>query len=113
MIPGMNPKKMQAMMKQLGINQEDIDANRVIIEKDDGNIIIDNPSVIKVNMQGQETFQVSGDISEQEAEEEDSGSLQEDIQTIIEKTGCSEDEAAIELEKANGDMAEAIINLTK
>ncbi len=33
---GMNPKKMQGMMKQLGINQEDIPAERVIIEKEDG-----------------------------------------------------------------------------
>jgi len=30
MFPGLNPKKMQAMMKQMGMAQEEIDANRVI-----------------------------------------------------------------------------------
>ena len=42
----MNPKKMQAVMKQMGISQEDIDASKVTIEKTDGsNITINNPSV--------------------------------------------------------------------
>ena len=36
---GMNPAKMKGMMKQLGINQEDIDAERVTIEKTDGSKI--------------------------------------------------------------------------
>ena len=39
-----DPKKMQGMMKQLGISQEDIAAKRVIIDKEDGKIII-NTSV--------------------------------------------------------------------
>jgi len=114
MFPGMNPKKMQAMMKQLGIAQEEIDADKVIIEKSDGKIIINNPSVVKINMQGQETFQISGDISEeQEEEESEEEKASEDIDTIIEKTGCSKEEAALELEKNNGDIAQTIINLTK
>ena len=33
MIPGgMDPKKMQAMMRQMGIQSEDINANSVVIE---------------------------------------------------------------------------------
>jgi nascent polypeptide-associated complex subunit alpha len=108
MIPGINPKQMQAMMKQMGINQQEIDASRVIIEKEDGNkIIIDNPSVIKIKMQGQETFQISGDVSEQEGEK----FSEEDIKTIIEKTGCTKKEAEKTLEKT-GDLAEAILELS-
>ena len=42
MFGGIDPKKMQAMMKQMGIKQEEIDAKRVIIEKSDGRIIIEN-----------------------------------------------------------------------
>ena len=63
---GMNPKKMHAMMKQLGIKQEEVDAERVIIEKSDGRIVIDNPSIQKVEMGGKETFQIAGDISDKE-----------------------------------------------
>ena len=110
MIPGMNPKKMQAMMKQLGINQEEIDANRVIIECDDKKIIIDQPSVIKINMQGQENFQISGEISEESLEDQEDR-FEEDIKTIMEKTGSSKEEAAIALEKANGDLTEALLEL--
>jgi len=106
MFPGLNPKKMQAMMKQLGIAQEDIDANKVIIEKDDGNIIINNPSVTKINMQGQTNFQISGDIEEGNSGED------EDIKTIMEKCNCLEEEAKLAYEKANGDLTEAILSLS-
>lgn len=111
MFPGLNPKKMQAVMKQMGIQQEEIDAKRVIIESDNGNIIINNPSVTKINMQGQENFQISGDISEEEAIEEEQDNSQEDIKTIIEKTNVSEDEAKKALEESNGDLTEALLTL--
>lgn len=111
MFPGLNPKKMQAVMKQMGISQNEIDANRVIIEKDDKNIIINNPSVTQINMQGQETFQISGEISEEENEETEN-STDEDIKTIMEKVNCLEQEAKLALEKAGGDMTEAILSLS-
>ena len=116
MFPRLNPKKMQAMMKQMGIAQQEIDANRVIIEGDDGNIIINNPSVIKINMQGQENFQISGDISEETAEQaeekQEQDGQEQDIKTIMEKVGCLEQEAKTALEKANGDLTEAILSLS-
>ena len=95
-------------MKQMGIAQEEINANRVIIETDDKNIIINNPSVIKIKMQGQSNFQISGDISEENLEEDS----EEDIKTIMEKTGCSEEDAKQALEKNNNDLAEAILALS-
>ena len=107
----MNPKKMQGMLSKMGIAQEEIDANRVIIETDDKNIIIENPAVAKISMQGNQTFQISGEITEQDLEAETEESNEEDIETIVEKTGCSKEEATTELEKT-GDMAEAIINLS-
>lgn len=108
MFGGLNPKKMQAMMKQMGIAQEEIDASRVVIEKNDNtNIIIENPSVTKIKMQGQETFQIAGDISEQEQ-----GISEKDIQTVVEKTGASEEKAKEALEKT-GDLAEAILELSE
>ena|SRR3989338_11104557 len=109
MFGGINPKKMQAMMKQMGISQNEISAKRVVIEKeDDSKIIIENPSVTKIQMQGQESFQITGEIREETAEVEIS---KEDIQTIIEKTGCSEKQARKALEKT-GDLAEAILELS-
>jgi len=113
MIPGLNPKKMQAVMKQLGIKQEDIDATRVIIEKNDGNIVIENPQVTKVNMQGQETFQISGDIRESEEETSNKEEFEKDIKTIMEKTNVDKEKAALALEENNGDIAATILDLNK
>ncbi len=105
---GFNPKKMQAMMKQLGIAQEEIPTSRVIIEKiDDTKLIIENPSVQKIKMQGQESFQITGDVKEQNAEAFSLG----DIKLVAEKTGKSEKEARAALEETNGDIAEAIVKL--
>ena len=105
-------------MKQLGIKQEDIDAERVIIEKQDGKIIIEEPSVVKVNMQGQETFQISGNIREETSEEEtnlkeNEEQLEKDIQTIMEKTGKNKEEVALCLEKNEGDIAATILELSE
>ncbi len=66
MFPGINPKQMQAVMKQMGMSQTEIPSSKVIIEKEDGTkIVVNNPSVMKIKMQGQESFQVTGDVSEE------------------------------------------------
>lgn len=107
MFGGLDPKKMQAVMRQMGMSQEEIEASKVIIEKTDNTkLIFDNPSVTKITMQGQETFQIIG-----ESREETMGFSEEDIKTIIEKTGCSEKKARETLEKT-GDLAEAIMKLS-
>ncbi len=112
---GLSPKKMQTMMKQLGMAQEEIDASRVIIEKTDNKkIIIENPSVTKISVQGQESFQVSGDIKEENQEQEISEEdIKTDIKTVIEKTGSTEEKARKALESSGGDLAEAILKLGK
>lgn len=108
MFGGINPKQMQGMMKKMGISQEEINASRVIIECEDKNIIIENPSVLRVKMQGNESFQISGDISE----EESSPFSEEDIEMVLEKTKKSREEVIKALENSNGDIAEAIMELS-
>jgi len=113
MFPNLNPKKMQAVMRQMGISQEDIPASRVIIEKpDNSKTIIENPSVAKISMQGQETFQVSGEVHEETSVSSISEISEEDIKTIMEKTQCTEEQAKKALEDT-GDLAEAILRLKK
>jgi nascent polypeptide-associated complex subunit alpha len=104
---GIDPKKMQAMMKQMGIKQEEIDALRVIIEKEDGKIIIENPSVAKITMQGTESWQITG-----EAREEETGISEGDVKLVMEKTGKSEKEARAALQRTQ-DLAEAILELSE
>ncbi len=111
MIPGLggglNPKKMAALMKQMGIDQQEIEADRVIIEREGSKIIIENPSVQKITMQGQSSFQITGDVREEAA-----GIRDEDISLVAEKTGKSKEEARAALEAANGDLTEAIMSLS-
>jgi nascent polypeptide-associated complex subunit alpha len=111
MIPGMNPRKMQQMMKQLGIQQVDIPATEVIIKCDGKDIIISNPSVAKVNMMGQENFQISGDI--EEVEHSSSEISEEDIKTVMDQAEVDEETAKEALEEHDGDLAETIIALKK
>ncbi len=94
-------------MKQMGMSQEEIPASRVTIEKRDGSkILIKNPHVTKIKIQGQESFQVSGDVREE------TGFSEHDIKTIIEKTNCTEERARETLQET-GDLAEAILKLSK
>ena len=59
-------------------------------------------------MQGQESWQITGEETEESSEAEFS---EEDIKLIVEKTGKSEEEAKQALEETN-DIAEAIIKLS-
>lgn len=107
---GINPKQMQAMMKQMGIDQQEIDATRVTIEKSDGSkIVVDNPSVQKISMKGQASFQVAGEIREEAGE----AFSEDDVKLVAEKTSSSEDKARAALEETGGDIAEAIMKLSE
>jgi len=107
MFGGMNPTKIAGMMKKMGISQQQLNVHRVIFEMSEGNIVIDEPTVIKINMQGQTSYQVTG-----EAKEESNETFSDDdVKMVIEKTGKNENEVRAALEKSNGDIAEAIIEL--
>ena len=110
MIPGMNPRMMKQAMKRMGIKQQDIDAKQVIIRTSTKNIIINNPAVAKVNMMGQESFQISGEVSEESLSSEPDIS-EEDIRTVAEQTGKTEEEAEKAIKEAKGDLAAAILSL--
>jgi len=111
MMPGLNPRKMQQMMKQMGIQQVDIPATEVIIRTATKEIIITSPSVAKVNMMGQQTFQISGEIEERSLSTTPDIS-EEDIQAVMDQTGVTETTAREAIEKHHGDLAEAIMDLT-
>lgn len=110
MFPGMNPRKVQQMMKKMGMQQQDIDAVEVIIKTQDKEIIISNPSVAKVNMMGQETFQISGNVEERSVSSEPEIN-DDDIKTVATQANVSEEDAKKALDENNGDLAAAIISL--
>ncbi len=113
MMPNLDPKAIKSMMNRMGMKSEDVDAIKVIIECADKNIIITNPEVMKVEMKGNISFQISGTVSEDE-KLINIEINNDDIDLIVEKTGISDRNKIIEeLKKNNGDVALTIINLTK
>ena len=109
MFPGMNPRKMNQMMKKMGVQQVVIPATEVIIKSEGRELVILNPQVSKVNMMGQETIQIVGQIHERAIELEIN---QEDITTVIGQTNVSREAATAALKAAKGDLAKAIMDLT-
>ena len=103
----MNPKAMQQAMKKMGMKQEEIDATEVIIKTSDKNLVVRNPQVIKIDMMGQKSLQITGDI------EEESSISDEDVKTVALQADVSDDEARDALEKHQGNLAEAIMKLKK
>ena len=107
MMPNMDPKQMQQMMRQMGISTKEIPAKRVVIEGDGENIVIEEPQVMEISAQGESSFQVSGKVSREEAISE------EDVELVMEKSGASREKAIEALKKSNGDIAEAILSLSQ
>ena len=105
MIPGLNPRQMQKAMQRMGIKQVEIDASEVVIKTKNKNLVVKDPHVVKINMSGQESFQISGHV------EEESAISDEDVDTVVEQSGVSKEESRKALEKHSGDLASAILEL--
>lgn len=98
---------MAKMMKQLGMDMEELDAETVEIRVGDTKLVFDSPQVSKINAQGNEIFQLQGSYHEESVEE---GPDEDDIELVMQKTGCSEDEAVEALEGSE-DVASAVMSL--
>ena len=106
----MNPRKMQGMMKRMGIQQQEIDAVEVIIKTQDKQLVFSQPQVSKVNMMGQQTYQIVGEPEERSLSTEPE-ITSEDIDTVMQQTNASKETAEKALKKAKGDIAKAILDL--
>ena len=101
-----NPRQLEKMARKMGIQSVQIDAEEVIIRTEDKDIVIRNPSVAKINMMGQDTFQISGDVEERMRDD----SSEEDVDMVAEKTGVTREEAREALQRFGG-IAEAIVGI--
>jgi len=99
-------KDMSQMMKQMGMDMDEIDADEVVVKVGDKKLVFSSPQLSKIEAKGQEIFQLQGDYSEETA-----GPSQEDIELVAEKADVSEDEASEALQNSGGDVAEAVMEL--
>ena len=58
---GLDPRKMKQMMKQMGIEVTEIDANEIVIRTDDEELVFTDVEVQRMDAQGQATYQIVGD----------------------------------------------------
>ena len=116
MIPGMNKKQMKQMerqMKKMGMKMDDLKGvTEVIIRFEDKELIIDDPIVSRMDIMGQETYQVEGKAREVELEYEIE-IPDEDIEMVANTANVSNEEARQALEDCKGDLAEAIMKLNQ
>ena len=112
----MNPKKMKQMerqMKKMGMKMDDVEGvEEVIIRCRDKDIIISPAEVNIMNVMGSDTYQITGNVREEEKEivlEIND----EDIELVANQVGVSKEVAEDALKEANGDLAEAIMKLNQ
>lgn len=106
----MNPAQMKKLMQQMGIKNTEVNATRVVIEAPDGNLVVENPQVTMIEMGGQKTLQVMGEIREEKSGEKKPAE-KSDVEIVMEKTGCAAEAAEKALKEANGDIVEAIMRI--
>ena len=117
MMPGLDPRAIKKMMKQMGMDMQEIPATEVIIKKPEGGtIVIKNPQVQKMKVPGQgESFQIIGHSTESESSSETAVAEipDEDINLVAEQAKVPSAVAKKALEEAGGDIAKAILSLQK
>lgn len=123
-------RQMRRRMQQQGIDMDQVEATRVIIEGPEKSIIIEQPEVILMKQMGQEIYQVIGEANEvlssaisisEEGPIEDLEPLDDskikptitenDIMLVASQTNVSKEEAKSVLIECEGDIAKAILML--
>ena len=108
---GINPRKMASMMKQMGIDINQIEnVEEVIIRTPEKDIIFKDAEVTIMDAKGMKTYQIVGTPQEVAREVK---IPEEDIKLVMEQTGSSESDARNALKETKGDIAAAILKLSK
>ncbi|ELZ64298.1 nascent polypeptide-associated complex protein [Haloferax sp. ATCC BAA-644] len=123
----MNPRKMKQMMKQMGIDVTELDAEEVVIKTGDEELVFSDAQVTRMDAQGQETYQIVGEPETRELGAGDDGGDEsvesvesaeaadaipaDDVAIVAQRAGVPEDEAREALEAEDGDLAAAISRL--
>ena len=125
----MNPRKMQQMMEQMGIDVTELDVEEVVIKTSEEDLVFSDAQVTRMDAQGQQTYQVvgepesrestagdaTGSAAELESGDESGGSdggiPDDDVELVAMRADVSEDDAREALEANDGDLAAAVESL--
>jgi nascent polypeptide-associated complex subunit alpha len=120
-------RQMRRRMQQQGVEMDQIEATRVIIEGTEKTLVLEQPEVILMKQAGQEIYQIIGQaeerssdvvaiMSDEEAEEGDvlettPTITENDIMLVATQANVDKKEAESVLNECNGDIAKAILFL--
>ena len=123
-------RQMRRRMQQQGIEMDQINATRVIIESQEKTLVIDQPEVVLMKQMGQEIYQVIGEaeeysVGEVRIGEKEEGEVTEvieeseakpvitenDIMLVAAQANVDKEEANAALIDSEGDIAKAILFL--
>lgn len=121
-------RQMRRKMQSQGIDMDQIEATRVIIEGPEKTLVIEQPEVILMKQAGQEIYQIVGAADEYAADEfsvEEGGDIEEveqleesevkptitenDVMLVASQGNVDPEEAKAILIECNGDIAKAIL----
>jgi nascent polypeptide-associated complex subunit alpha len=123
-------RQMRRKMQQQGVEMDQIEATRVIIEGTEKTLVLEQPEVILMKQAGQEIYQIIGEAEERSSDDitimsdeevEDSEVLESteiksavtenDIMLVATQANVDKKEAESVLNECNGDIAKAILFL--
>ncbi|WP_247007886.1 nascent polypeptide-associated complex protein [Halorientalis litorea] len=124
---GFDPRKMQQMMDQFGIDIDELDVEEVVIRTTEEDLVFHEAEAQRMNAQGQETYMVmgspesvphgeggSGDVADSGGDSGDDGASaipDADVEIVANRAGVSEDDARNALDATDGDLAAAVERL--
>ena len=123
-------RQMRRRMQQQGIEMEQIEATRVIIEGSEKTLVLEQPEVVLMKQAGQEIYQIIGQAEELSSDDltivadtkiEDDESIEDtefkptitenDIMLVANQANVDKKEAETVLKECDGDIAKAILFL--
>ena len=103
------------MMQKMGMKLDEIaGVTEVLIRTTTREIVIEEPVVTAVVVQGQKMYQITGGSSHERTPSTEVAPPEvpeEDVQLVAEQTGKTVDEARVALKESGGDLAEAILKI--
>ena len=107
---GLNPRQMKRLMRQMGIKMEELEGvEEVVIRLENREIVLKEPAVTIMVVQGEKTYQI---IPGSEEVREVLKIPEEDVQLVMEQARVDRETALKALEETKGDIAEAILKLS-
>ncbi|MBS7654494.1 nascent polypeptide-associated complex protein [Candidatus Bathyarchaeota archaeon] len=108
-----SPREAKRLMQRMGLSMSPMEVKEVILKTSSKEIVIENPEVAVLEVQGQKIFQITGGNISEKTIERKLMIPEEDVQLVAQQANVSLEEARTALEQTNGDLAQAILLLSQ